>query len=300
MEQVQCATKPAVVTLFSLFEPMQVGVEIFFTQPRSAINTLEHGVAVVTAPIGASQLHQLERFGQLAGGRQMRATADVEPLALPVDREFLARLDDVFDDLDLVLLANGGKGLACLIAAPDLAHDRQVTLHDLGHARLDARQIVWSEGLAAGEVVVEAVFNRRADGHLRAGIELLHRLRHDVGGVVAHQLKGVVILGGDDGEADVAIDAMAGVDQLAVNLARQRCFGQARADAGCHLGHSDRTVEIALRTVGQGDANHAKSDSVNSPRNANARTGRARCWVTMFGRRDWIRTNDPHHVKVVL
>jgi hypothetical protein len=37
-----------------------------------------------------------------------------------------------------------------------------------------------------------------------------------------------------------ALDAVAGVDELAVDLAGQGRLGQAGADAGGHLGHRDR------------------------------------------------------------
>jgi hypothetical protein len=46
-------------------------------------------------------------------------------------------------------------------------------------------QVVGRERLVAGEVVVEAVLDRRADGDLGAGEQLLHRLGQHVGGVVA-------------------------------------------------------------------------------------------------------------------
>ena len=46
-------------------------------------------------------------------------------------------------------------------------------------------QIVGRERLVAEEVVVEAVLDRRADRHLRAGEQVLHRLGHDMRAVVA-------------------------------------------------------------------------------------------------------------------
>ena len=45
------------------------------------------------------------------------------------------------------------------------------------------------ERLLLGEVVVEAVLDHGADGHLRAGPQRLHRFRHHVRGVVPDQLE---------------------------------------------------------------------------------------------------------------
>ncbi len=58
------------------------------------------------------------------------------------------------------------------------------------------------------------------------------------------------ILVGDDGQARVAIDRERRVDELAVDLARERGLGQARPNRGGDLGHGDRRVEVLDRAVG--------------------------------------------------
>jgi hypothetical protein len=72
-----------------------------------------------------------------------------------------------------------------LVARQDLAADLLVAIDDLGHPLLDLREVVRREGLVAGEVVIEAVLDGRADRDLRPGEQLLHRLGHHVAGVVA-------------------------------------------------------------------------------------------------------------------
>ena len=52
-----------------------------------------------------------------------------------------------------------------------------VAVDDLLHLRLDLRQVVQAERRLAREVVIEAVVDGRADRDLRAGEQLLHRLR---------------------------------------------------------------------------------------------------------------------------
>ncbi len=81
---------------------------------------------------------------------------------------------------------------------------------------------------------------------------------------------------GHDGQIGIALDAVAGIDQLAVELAGERSARQAGADGLRHLGDGDRPREALHRAVRELDV-----------------------WQDV-GRRDWTRTNDPYHVKVVL
>ena len=89
-----------------------------------------------------------------------------------------------------------------------LALERLVGLHDLAHARLDAREVVLREVLAVREreVVVEAVLDRRADGVLGARVEVGDGLRHHVRGGVPQHLAAVGRVGGDDRDGGVVVD----------------------------------------------------------------------------------------------
>ena len=55
-------------------------------------------------------------------------------------------------------------------------------------SRFDRRKILRRERRIAGEVVIEAVLDRRSDRHLRAGVERLHRFGQNVGGIVPDHL----------------------------------------------------------------------------------------------------------------
>ena len=73
-------------------------------------------------------------------------------------------------------------------------------------------------GSVAHEVVVEAVLGRRAERDLRAGIELLHRLRQHVRRVVAQQLERLRIARRHDADPGVVVDDRGEVLHLAVDL----------------------------------------------------------------------------------
>ena len=88
VEQTEILADAPVVALLGFFEAVQVFLEILVVEPRGAVDALEHLVAGIAAPIGARHLHQLEGL-QLAGGGHVRTAAQVEPLALPVQRDVL-------------------------------------------------------------------------------------------------------------------------------------------------------------------------------------------------------------------
>ena len=256
VEQVELLADTAMIALLGLFQAMQIGLQFLLVAPGSAVDALQHFVARVAAPVGTGHLHQLEALAQLAGGRQVRTAADIEPVALAVDGNFLALGNDIVDDLDLVLLAQLVEDFLRFLAIQHLALDRQIALDDLLHALLDLLEIFRGEGLLAGKIVVEAVLDGRADGDLGAGIEFLNRLRHDMGGIVTHQLKGFLVAGGDDRQLGIVIDQPGGVHQLTVQLAGQGRLGQAGTDVAGHIHDRDRMIVFALGTVGKGNAGH--------------------------------------------
>src|SRR3546814_13710340 len=105
------------------------------------------------------------------------------------------RISDWSSDVCSSDLPDRGEVADRLFAVPHLAADRLVAVDDLVHALLDGRKVGGREGGLPGEVVVEAVFDGRAEGDMGAGIEFLHRLGQDVGAVVAQQLKRVCVAG---------------------------------------------------------------------------------------------------------
>ncbi len=188
----------------------------------------------------------------------MRAAAQVEPFPLRVDLDVVAFGDRV-DQLDLVVLAHVGKQLLRRRALHHLAGERRVALDDLAHLGFDLRQIVGRERLFPGEVVIEAVVDHRADGDLRAGIELLHRLGHDMGRVVADELERLRVLARDDADRGVALDRRGKVVELAVELDRHRLLGKRLGDGLGDVAARDSRFEVARGTIGKLKGNHRVS-----------------------------------------
>ncbi len=131
------------------------------------------------------------------------------------------------------------------------------------HALFDAREILGRERRVAREIVIEAGVGRGAERDLRLGIEFLHRLGHDVRGVVADDLQRLGRGRGDDGDRGVAVEARGEVARLAVDHDGERRLGQARADRRRNLGAGDRAEEMTLLAVGQGDGDAAGVQGLN-------------------------------------
>jgi hypothetical protein len=143
-----------------------------------------------------------------------------------------------------------------LVARQHAAHHGLVLGRQLAHALFDRGQVFGREGALVGEVVIEAVFHHRADRHLGLGEEFFHRIRQQVRRAVADDLQAVGVLLGDDGQLRIGLDAVAQVDEAAIDLAGECRLGQARADAGGHLGHRERAGVLAAGAVGKRDLDH--------------------------------------------
>ncbi len=184
----------------------------------------------------------------------MRAAAEVVPVAVVIDRDVLA-CGQVADDLGLVLFADAFEMRDRLRARPHLAGGRQVRFDELVHPRLDPGQIVGGEGLVADEIVEEAVFDVRADGDLGAGEQLLHRLRHQMRGVVADEIERLgLVLARDDADRIAVGERRGEIAHLAAHLDGERGLGETGADRGGEVSARASGRSGPHAAVGQGDA----------------------------------------------
>ena len=257
MEEVQLAAQLAVVALLGLLQQGQVLLQVFFVGPGRAVNALQHFVAVVTAPIRPRHFHELEVL-EFAGARHVGAAAQIFKTAFAVQADVFTSWDGR-DDLGLVVLAHALEVGHGFIARQDAAHHGLVFGGQVGHFLFNRGQIVWGERSLIREVVIKAVVDHRADGHLRIGEQLFDGVGQEMGCGVANQVQTIGVLGGDDGQTAVLGDGVAGVDQAVVNLAAQSGLGQTGTNRSGDIGHRDRAGKLALRTVGKRDVDHGIS-----------------------------------------
>jgi hypothetical protein len=120
-----------------------------------------------------------------------------------VDRHGFVR--EFVDDLDLVGLVQFEEELLRLLPGQPTAGERLVALYARGHLFFDGVEILGGEGPLEIEIVIEAVLDVRADGHLGLREETLYGLGHDVGSRVAEDREPFGRIGVDRGDA-LAID----------------------------------------------------------------------------------------------
>ena len=95
----------------------------------------------------------------------MRSAAEIEPIPLPVDADFLIMRNRV-DQLDFVMFACFSKVTLCLLSAPNLPGERRISGDNLAHLLLNDRKVIGRKRLIPGEIVIEAIFDHRAADRL--------------------------------------------------------------------------------------------------------------------------------------
>ena len=240
-EQVQLAPELAVVARAGLLEPVQVLLELLLGVEGRPVDAGEHLAVRVTPPVGARHAEQLERLDPL-GRRRVRAAAEIGEGPVRVQRHGLDPVvaHEVLDQLDLVVLPLADEPLERRARRDVLALEHLVGLHVLAHLRLERLEVVLGDVDALGEleVVVEAVVDRRADRDLRAGIEVQHRRRQHVRGVVPDQVERLRVPVRDDRHLRHAVRRQRACEiaHLAVDLHGERGAGQPLADRCREIG----------------------------------------------------------------
>src|SRR5262245_13022716 len=255
VKEVHLAAEPAMVALLRLFELLEVGVELVLLGKGGAVNTAEHLTVGIAAPIGACDLHQLERVANLAGRSHVRAAAKVEPVALPINLDLLVFRDRV-DELDLEQLALVAEHALGVVARPDLFAEGFVAGDDFAHLLLDDAEIFRGERLVAEEVVIKAVLDHRADGDLGAGPQRLHRLGEHMRGIVTDQLQRARVVAGEEFDFRVPLDRIAQVRKGAVERHGDRAFGERWRNLLGNVETSGPFWVFSTRAIGEGQRDH--------------------------------------------
>ena len=254
MEEIHLAAKLSVIALLGFLEAMQIVLELVLRREGRAVDALKLRVVAVAAPIGARELHQLEGLADLARGRHVRATAEIEPFALLVDLEILAGRNGVHQ-LDLEHLALVAEELLGLLAAPELLREGRVLRDDLRHLLFDLRNVFRLERLLLGEIVEEAVLDDGADRHLRAGPQRLDRFGHHVRGVVPDQLQGFRVRARDELDRRVRFDGIGKIREHSVEAHRDRALCERGRDRLGDLEPRDAGGHLAGRAIGKRQRN---------------------------------------------
>ncbi len=241
VEQVERLADLAVIALLGLLDAPDVRVELLGIRPGSAVDALQLFVFRVAAPVRAGNARQLERL-QETRVRHVRAAAHVDVFFVVVQAHLLL-VGHVVDEAKLVVLATRAEHLDDLGARRHLLDDVVFLVDQFAHALLDRGEIVRRERAFVPDVVIEPVLDDRSDHHLRIREQLLDRVTDEVRGRMANDLDAFRILRRDDAERCVVVDAIAGIDEPTIDLARDRRLRESRADRRGHFLHARCAVE---------------------------------------------------------
>ena len=180
-EQAQLPAQLPVVPLLSLFDPLEVGIQLVLLREGDAVNPLEGLPVGITPPVGGVASGELEGVAlDAAGGVQMGAGAEIRELALLVEGD-MGVCGQVVDKLHLVGLCLLLHELQSLLPGQFEPLQLQLLLADLPHLCLDLLQVLRREGEGGVQVVVPALVDGGADGQLHLRPQALHGLGHHVG-----------------------------------------------------------------------------------------------------------------------
>ena len=159
------------VARLDLLEPLEVRVEILGVEECGAVDALQLLVLLVAQPVRARDGGDLEGLDAACGGK-VRAAAEVSEAAVLVERNGVAGLGELLDEVDLHEVALRRVLAQPLVARFFYADKFLIARDDLGHARLDGGQIGLCEGCLAIDVVKEAIIGGGAVAEFGLGKEL--------------------------------------------------------------------------------------------------------------------------------
>ena len=264
VEQVELLAELAVVALFGLLDAQDIGGQLLLVGPGRAVDALQLLVLGVATPVGAGDAGQLEGLEETRV-RHVRAATHVDVFLVVVEAHGLL-VGHVLDQAQLVVLAAGLEFGNDLVARLDPLDHVIFGIDQLDHALFDRGQILGRERPLVPDVVVETFLDDRPDDHLGVGKQLLDRMADQVRAGMADDLDTLLVLRRDDLQLGVMVDAIARVDQSAVDLAGNRGLGQAGADRGRDVGDTDRAFELADAAIGESDVDHGIRDSGKTKR----------------------------------
>ena len=188
-EQVELAAQLAVITLLRLLDLVKIRVELSPGRERGSVDALQHGIALVAAPVRARHAQELEP-ADLARALGVTAAAEIGEGADRVERDRLA-FGNLARDLGLVRIARetSERRLARVTRSPVISSfARMISPIPLPRA---CRDPLGRERLGAVEVVVETILDRRTDGRFGIGEEVLDGVsKHVRGGVPERDERG--------------------------------------------------------------------------------------------------------------
>ena len=212
-KQPELLAELAVVALLGLLNLLKVGIQLGLFRKRRTVDTLQHLVFLVAAPVGTGAGGELDGLDP-SGIRQMGAGAQIHKIALTVEGDGLALGGVLLEQLQLIRLIR--HQLTGLLRRQKKLLNRKCFLDDFIHFLLNGGQILRQKRLFAVEIVIKSAVDGGADGQLGIREQTQHGLCQNVGRGMAVGLLAVLVVEGQNLKLRILVENRAQIHDLAV------------------------------------------------------------------------------------
>ena len=258
MIQVKLLTNFTMVAFCRFLQPLQVCTELFFICPGRAVNTLQHFVVTVTAPVRTSDFHQFKMMAE-THVRHVGATAHINIFFMMIKPWPIIMADVLIKNSDFVAFTALNKGFARFIPAYFLLDNIVILFSQLMHTLFKLVDIFLSQRVVKINVIVKAIIDHRANRHFGVRPQLFNGVPKQVCARVTNNFHTVIIFGGDDRQSSVMFNDIACIDQLAVYTTGDTGFGKARTNIQRHIHWAHSMIKTTLTTVRKRNYRHSNS-----------------------------------------
>lgn len=137
-----------------------------------------------------------------------------------------------------------GKQRAPLFHGDKALFHRKVCLDDFFHLGLNGLKIARGKRALCLDVIIPAIFQRRANAEPGLREQVLHSLRHHMRGRVPESVLALGRIEGHNFQRAILFQRRAQIACLAVHLGGAGCLIQPRADAFGHFGGCDARLKL--------------------------------------------------------
>ncbi len=197
--QVELFADLAVIALGRFFQTLQVGVQLLLVCPGGTVDTLQHFVFAVAAPVSAGGFLQFEMVAE-THVRHVRAAAHVDVFFVVIQARTIVMADVLIQDRHFIDFAALSEGVTGFLPADLLLDDVVILIGQLVHPLFQQIQVFLRQGAVDVHVIIKTVVDHRTDRHFGIRPQLLDRMTQQVRAGVAHDFQTVFIFDGDDGQ----------------------------------------------------------------------------------------------------
>jgi hypothetical protein len=193
---------------------------------RSAVNALHLRIPLLPLPVGAGNVHQLERLNP-AGRRNVRPAAEVDEFPGGVKRHH-GLVGLLFHQFAFKVLPAVAIKLQRFRLWQPLALVGDISGRKLVHLCFNLGEIILCEWLLAHEFVEKSSVGRRADPELHVGIEFQDRCSQQMCGRMAENLDSLRILRRQNRKRCAFFERLGKIDKRIAGARNQRSLCEPR------------------------------------------------------------------------